>query len=483
MKKYICILLLSTLGYSKSNLVNVNVGVQTAYDIFKVNNKEFEKAGLKSVMGDEEYKGHLLTSAFQVETTYKIPTKYVDVKVGLGTDFIVNKNFSNNKVVSDDNSYLKEIKIKELELQENKDKLLELEEKEKDYKYSRDAANNRALVNDSRAKRLARENTSIDQKIVKINEAKTEYPGEEGLKTVKDKQKEYEKVADEKLAKENELNTEFLDVFAKWQAETDTVKKTALRFRVLTLLSEKNRVHEEYVQALAEKMRFFEKEELLTTSVESLEAQKEQNKLDIEQAKKDKTYYDDLKSQYRTKLREVTEEKQKLETLIIPQLEREFDALLYKEPLPALPEPNEDDEYEFADMKDRSNQVSYLAEYENYKTKENVVNSLNGILLLGGSTYFVLEVERNIIDDLKVFANTKFGIKYTENPLYRVGKKLEESKSKVNGSEYIMPESVSKMKVDGFVQFGVGVNYKGLKTELFTGYNKGLIGLRLGYEF
>lgn len=483
MKKYICILLLSTLGYSKSNLVNVNVGIQTAYDIFKVNKNEFEKSGLKPIMNDEEYKGHLLTSAFQIESTYKIPTKYVDIKVGLGTDFILNKNLSKNKVESNNESYLRELKIKEIELNENKDKLLELEEKEKDYRFSRDAANNRALVNDSRAKRLARENTAIDQKIVKINEVKQEYPGDEGLAKIREEQKVQERIADEKLLKENQLDKDFSDGFLKWQATTNGVEKNELRAKLLAIRAEKNRVHEEYIQALAQKMRLFEKEELLTTSIESLEAQKAQNTVDIAQAKKDKEYYEELKSSYRTKLREVTETKENLVNVIIPQLEREFDALLYKEPLPEMPEPNEYDEIEFEPMKDRTNQVSYLMEYENYKTKENVVNSLNGILLLGGSTYFVLEVEKNIIDDLKLFANTKVGIKYYENPLYKVGKKLEESKSKVNGSEYVMPESVKKMKVDGFVQFGVGVNYKGLKTELFTGYNKGLIGLRVGYEF
>ena len=117
------------------------------------------------------------------------------------------------------------------------------------------------------------------------------------------------------------------------------------------------------------------------------------------------------------------------------------------------------------------------------KISTQIFDKLNSRINFGTSVYAIAETNFNVYNDINAYINTKIGVKLTPNQLYNVAKELENEKVEIKGSAYKVPEDISAFLISPKAELGFGIKYKGFRGGLITGYNSGLIGLTLGYEF
>lgn len=521
-KKLLTILLLTAgLNFSKMP-VNVDVYFSNSFNLNKISKEEIENAGLKSLL-PEGYKTYENISAIGSRVMYPIPTPYFNVKLGVGADLYVSYNINKyetaNKEDKEFNSKKQALKVANTNLETAKGNY-----QDENYVYT--VANNRYLDYKGQSDRDQREINRLDRQIAAHEQAKTEYTQEE-VDQMKAQWTELEGTADAAAKKEAEADRK-IALYDKMKEENSWLAPFLGSF-YQKAYADKKAAHDEYVQALAERKRLFDiidvadkpDEQIAAKQAKKAEVQKDKEKADIyaEYYKNKKQSSKAIRRENQNIENEKSEEYKLVSSEFYSMLEEAYNKI--HDPLEELPkypkQPSEDDfiteEYTsgsdnpayteaenkyYEDLEKYEEKEEEIAEryklldafYDeilennaNYEARKELVTYLNNKITFGSNLYGVVELEREVIDNLKLFSNIKIGAKIYENPLYKITKEFESKQVVVDASEYVKPESVKQISVKPIFDLGVGLTYYGFKAQITTGVSKGFIGLDLGYEF
>lgn len=498
MKKILLtISILSTLAYSNNLPVNIHGHFDTSYDLLKISQNDLAKAGLGTLLEDG-YNSHKIITSLGVDVTYPIDVKGIKVKVGLGVDALFEGNISalQSKVGNPKN-----IDEKELAYFESGVVSKEYLDSWNNLRLSWGTAKEKSAAYSVLMKKIDNENSGIRLKKAKVEEVFEEHTVED-LPTLKAKENELVAKADEK---QDEIN--------RLEENINRLERVGLSRFARPLVRRKEQANEERVEFLRQRQEVLRKVEVLEGGPKEEQLAKFDKQIEDNENKKER--YRELKEAYaeearnlNPRRREAAEEKDKraAETEEAKEgyylvLENYYNSK--NEPLSELPEIPEEVDYDDPDYEAKDAEREriksevettkaerfdlyekfFIKDYNNDKSRKLLVDRLNDSNYYGASAYGIVSIEKELTEDLSLTSGVKLGAKFVNNPLYAIGKELQEGRYRVDNSEYVLPESVSKVSVQPVFNVSVGLKYKGFRTEVYTGYNKGLVGLSLGYEF
>lgn len=496
MKKYIMLLsFIASISYS-----SLSLGLSTSYENFKIESSEFEKAAIKDLMS-EGYKSKALITSLELEALYPIKAGDFSLKFGTGLNLFLENKLSKVDISTSEKSEKYSLALANYNSEKSKMNLLN--EEKSDLKYGM------AKIEDAITKynELLAEEESVDenlleQKLEELMMAKME-SGEEiteedqallleeatALATVKKsayqtKKESYEKDKQEytdrkekyeregTLAKYQEQNNTLIENLKTLYAELDALE---LQHREMEKDIANLRTKEETEKAKEEADKVYEQFQDKKKEIEVILTERKNLKGEIEKVQDIDKYIaniekaiEELDKEYATAQEKLPLYEARLEELMILLEEQETKILAQDEKLVevslALEEYNK-------------------SEIEKERSKNIILNTLNSKTNIGLILEGIGEIEYRIFEDLDLFTNLRAGLKVYKNPVYTVAEELEANKAIVNGSQYIKPITLNFIELKPSVSFGLGLKYKGFKTEGFIGYNKGMAGIKLSYEF
>lgn len=480
MKKIKIILLctlLSALTYTNTKPVNFTINLSSAYDSLKISDNQIKKAGLVSIL-DKGYKSHKIMTNLGVAISKKVNVGKVDLNLGVGADVLFEANLQKQAVYSTNNdekiAYINALKIN---VQELENELNKINEEYNEINYSYTVANNKVIEYTKLEKMYSKDILNNKKKIEETEKAKEKYTDEkiaEFSKEFKTLETEIDEINKTQSLLEEELTNKKKEYKNNLVAILDMPNNTPEEQRAKTEFYQKNikdlnkkigelenKVEELSSSKIGKFIRrnqILKIEEAYKRDVEKLK--EEISKLEAKNAENSEniSHYESKKSEYKTKKIEILEKKDALEEETsgkISSLEEKIALLTSSE----------------------------IIENDNSKTRTLVIERLNSSKYYGGSLYAKVAVSGEVAKEVELFGNIETGVKITNNPLYAIAIELQEKSYKVDGNYYAKPEQLKNIEFSPFVNLGLGVKYKGFISEVFTGYNKGLLGLKLGYEF
>lgn len=515
--------------------VKTNLMASTSYNLNKISNDEIKEAGFQRLIN--EYNNQELIYKLNFNLLVPVNTKYVNVNLGFGTDFFISHNLLKNELYSLSNDELSE-KSKNMKTtnsdSKNKQKIYD------DTNYVETVANNLYLTYKNKYEKEKEELDGIDDEIAKYRNAKENYNDEkiEALKTeieeLKAKEEEYlakadeyndkiveeelkaEKAREEEAKLENEMREllfsfffgeiekedyDFQIMIKEIQQSAETEKREQAEAK-----AEEYRDERENQKILANRTKkdYQNKEQTINyyETADTMIPQKEKRKEELQESNpKD----EEMMNYYKNKKESVTEENSNnLEILNDSISKSEENKNIYYEELKklylktgkTLPELPVLDPFPLTEEKEEYNRIlneqrtildkfySSIMNAENDKKVANrLIKYLDKEISYGADLYAVLNIDKEVYKDLKIFTNLKLGIKIKNNPIYKIANKFQEEKVMINGSEYIKPEAVKMVKIKPILNVSLGINYKNILAEINTGLNTGLIGIGFGYQW
>ncbi|WP_156299657.1 coiled-coil domain-containing protein [Streptobacillus canis] len=519
--------IVSLLGYSKNIPVNIGVNLSNGYERINVSKNDLKVAGLESISEGEFNQDGLFTT-LGLDIKYPINLEKLNISVGGGLDIYVENNLSSKSLEAKQIKLPKDLELLNTFFTEKEDEIEKEEEKIQTYRQAKVIATNVANSYDILNKELTRENIRNQNKLKKIKEAIATLVGktpQEAHEEYKQKSEEAFKRADTFKDEENKLSVKIIELVGKLLIEENEEKQNELSEQIKDAEARKAEAHDGWVNALRERRENDEKAELFDKTDEKiakLEKQIQENVKKKHEYSVEEGKYNAKKVEYRRLENSSLDRKTELINEILEKSKElyseDMDELLTKKVKEDIKE-NEiydkdikteeeiDNEVETKyreliseDLKSRKDdQFLYLTEEEakefiakrneeypldiNYDAKVRYNELINKQVNFGGSIYGLFEVNKEMLSDFSVFGNLRAGLRLNNNPLYFIANTFESEKVEVDGIAYIKPEGLSPVKLKGFVQIGAGIKYKGFTTEIYGGYNHGIAGLRIGYEF
>lgn len=520
--------IVSLLGYGKNIPVNIGINVSTGYDRVTVSNSDLKIAGLGNV-GEGAFNQDGLFTTIGLDVKYPINLDKLNVSVGAGIDFYVENNLSSKALKAKKIVLPKNLESLNTFFDEKNNEIKEEDRKIKDYRQAKVIVSNIATSYDLLYKQLTRENTNNQNKLKKMNEAIASLNGE---KTPKEAYEEYKQKAEEAFKKadafkdeENKLGAKIFELFGKSLIEENEEKQRELAEQMKEAEVKKEEAHNNWILALRERRENDEKAELFDNIEERIaklekdiaDNNKKKHEYSVEEGKYNakKVEYRKLENASLNKrtdlVNEVLEKSKELypedmDRLLVEKVKQDIkENEIYDKDSKTEEEINNEVEEKFATLTadelntKKEDQFLYLTEDElkefitvrnkeypvdiNYDSKVRYNELINKQINFGGSFYGIVEVYKEVLPDFAIFGNLRAGLRLNNNPLYSIAETFENEKIRVNGVEYVKPEGLSPVKLRGFAQIGTGIKYKGITTEIYGGYNHGIAGLRIGYEF
>jgi Chromosome segregation ATPases len=416
--------------------VNISVGVSSAYDKLNISQAEFKKFGLSEVVTGE-YNSNILVSKANVDVTYPVKIQNLNLSFGVGIDAFVEGKITKDNIkvnIKEKSSNDRELERKTYLLNE------EYENKKFTYDVAKIKYDELADISENGESKIKTLETEIAgyEKIMKDSEkAKAEYQEKYQLRDLQ--------------AKELRLKLKAIeDEVAAKQKSAEALTNQDDIDNLVTLLKQKQAeymvLNKVYTKVVEDRQTNFSNLEELKL----LPGVKKEKEKELEE--------------YKKKMQEIGENSEN----IVENFEKE--KMLFEE-VKARKEENDK-------LLKQNNE-----ENSSDKISTQIFDKLNSRINFGTSVYAIAETNFNVYNDINAYINTKIGVKLTPNQLYNVAKELENEKVEIKGSAYKVPEDISAILISPKAELGFGIKYKGFRGGLITGYNSGLIGLTLGYEF
>lgn len=462
-KKLLLLLLLPFLAKSNDKLFDISINASTSYSYITTSEKSLKEAGFSSLVKGNHNKKTMLTS-LALEGEYNLNK---NLKIGFGTDVFFETTinppkFSIEEVKEDENVLRLKEEIKKLD-----EDIILLDTKIDDLQISRDNATNKKIAKEEKKKELVTRENTIKKAENTIKEAKIKYGETDTLNIVDQKYTEYEQKADVLAREEEALKEEIkpleerkimLEFLTTINPDNQEAKAEFDQLKVS--LAEKKQVidakHNEFVLALRDKQTVFN-ELLALRNEEKYKKEKEEIALEKVEVDKEIKYYEDKAAEYRRLMREERALKS----------EKEDEKLTKEEELSGLTVLDSRTDIE------KENEQNYVRLY----------NSLSESKNYGSSLYGSIKLYDNITENLEAYLVSRLGIKVSNNPLNDIADDFSKEGLKIDGNIYVKPDTLKSHRLDPMLDAGLGFKYKGFKTEIFGGLNKGIVALRLGYEF
>ena len=515
--------LLTLLGYGKDIPVELGIGISSGYDKIGISEEEINRSGLSKV-SQGSYKESGLFTNLSIEGRYPIKLEGINVKVGAGVDAFVENNISvqplkaNKQIlpknVEDINNYISE-----------KNELINKETKDLDvHTEEYNTISNMVLAYKTLKTKYTRDIANDKRTITKIEAELEKYKDPKALEDLKKQSKDAETEADKFKDQEDENKAKYKELKAKYDIMEDSAERLKVKHEMSKAKVNSDYYHNKWVESLAKRRRLEDTIELVDGGAEKiakLNARIKENEEKSKDSQEKYTHYKAKFSEYKKLKRESTNNKTSLLNEVIDKLNEEYkqeiDEILVKLVKKDLELDIEDSdtltpeelsakieekykELTAEELKERKNDNLYNITKEdvdgiiakinekypldkNYDAKVKFNNLINKQVNFGGSLYGIVEVEKELLNDLYLFANIRSGIRINNNPLYQIATEFEKDKVEIDGIKYVKPEGLLPVKVKGFVKAGIGAKYKGARLEVYGGYNHGLVGVSLGYDF
>lgn len=493
MKKSFIITALMCLAISanaKKLPINVTPYMGISYGQTKISMEDIKNAELSSLF-NEDSKG--------------ISTN--DIVVNAGLDLMYEKNIGKHKIsfgggasvvysksLSNDISSQLKPQPKKDDLLEDEIKMREVEEEllelfKTGSKSLVEARSVNKMIKILDLEILANENKmkKSENKLDEFREIKKKYPTEEKIKELKQKVDEKTTSLEESRKKSDELmkkRNEFI-------ANHPEIPEDKLREN-----EEYSKLQDEYLASVAEKDNHFM--DLLTLTIDYTTAK------NVDKYIKDKTdeylsAYSRLKVLYKVKNNlnqelaknytpdDYEEPEEYDEDMTLEELKDSIYEFEFEDIFDQLMEATEEYYNKYEEVNEISNEYiakQLLVEKNNREASLVLENSSNNIQKILGSFYVTSEYAYSLRDELELFTDLKLGMTISNNPIYDLSNQVASKNVKIDGKDYLVPTIVDKVKYEALFNVGVGVRYNRIGIRLNAGYGSAkIVGLDLSYRF